>query len=102
VRRVIYKYQFVDEVSVLEVPYGIVRHVGSEWVSDDHYQVPREIPTLWVEHLLNDDGTIYSTPRTALRFRFYATGESIDGSLDSFVGTAVCGRYVWHVFRVAG
>jgi hypothetical protein len=80
----IWKYQLTinDDIQTVHMPAG-ARVV---FVADQD-----EEPTMWAEV----DG---SAPTEARRFRIHGTGHPIYGSW--YVGTAICGRFVWHVYEV--
>lgn len=78
--RTIYKYEFGAN-GILIVPHGKVVLVAQ--------QNDSELPTVWVEHERVTD------QRMALHM--YPTGQPIDVR-HKHVGSAVCGRFVWHVY----
>lgn len=86
---VIYKYPFPDSAPyVLSVPFhqSAVVHVAAE--------AGRELPTVWVEHYVlpqEDD--------VRCAFTLVGTGQHVDLKDWEHVGSAICYRYVWHVYR---
>lgn len=84
--KVIYKYVLpVGEVYTLQMPRDrALAKVGRDPLSG--------LPAMWF--IVESD-----SPKQECKYKVFATGEDITGSV-SHVGTAICGRYVWHVFRV--
>lgn len=80
--RTIHKYPFVEQY--LNAPHGPVRLVAQ--------QNDAEFPTLWIEHPVG-------APATAT-FEIRPTGAEFEFSAEH-VGSAVCGPFVWHVYRLA-
>lgn len=72
----------------LTVDAGVVRLVG--------YQEGQVhlFPTLWIER--DPEAVI----RRTVTYTFYGTGDPIPDHLN-FVGSAICGPYVWHVYTDA-
>lgn len=83
-KSVIYKYPLTDPCTVLELPAEAqVRYVGSQ---DGNF------PTLWIELPAEPQVHYLKT------FEVRGTGYPFDGG--SYIGTAICGPFVWHVFEV--
>lgn len=80
--RVIYKYPFTSG-SVL-APDGIVR-----LIADQH---GTGLPTIWIEHRT-------CAPVDTVYFIMPTGQEFSDNITDVHIGSAVCGPYVWHVFK---
>lgn len=78
--RVIYKYPF--DSGALHAPDGNVLLVG--------WQGARQVPTLWIEHDVD-------APVVAYYVR--PTGEAFFDAGDEHVGSAICGAFVWHVYK---
>lgn len=49
-----------------------------------------ELPTVWIERDMNSKHVPYS---------IVGTGEEYNPLGSEHVGSAICGRFVWHVFR---
>jgi len=83
-KRVVYKYNF-RKGGVIRAPRGYVALVA--------YQPNgTEFPTIWVEH---DPGV---TPECD--YFIVGTGSPIDPyERAEHVGSALCGSFVWHVYR---
>lgn len=81
--RVIYKYTIPADG--MQAQRGDVRLVGYQGDSS-------ELPTIWIEHTIGGGGLD--------EYHFIGTGMQFDQHpADEFVGSAQCGRFVWHVFR---
>lgn len=80
--RVIYKYRWLRGEH-LNVPRGKVVLVNYEGNGS-------ELPTIWIEHESPTDSRM-------MRLYLYGTGGKIDAG-HRHVGSAVCGRFVWHVY----
>lgn len=79
---VIHKYKMVGDASF--APAGKVLLV-------DYQGDGSELPTLWVQH------DPISTPMTS--YHIFATGSNVPRDGLEHVGSAICGRFVWHVYR---
>lgn len=81
---VIYKYPIGKDFHIT-APRGAVRLVGYQKDGSD-------LPTIWIEHDRDaPSDTIYLV---------LGTGEFVDPRHNEHVGSAICGRYVWHVYRM--
>lgn len=81
--QVIYKYEF--DRGVLTAPHGKVMLVGQ--------QHGNQLPTLWLMH------PPATERHTMARYTLVPTGQEFDPTGMDHVGSAVCGSFVWHVFR---
>lgn len=81
--RLIYKFKFDPSSRPISAPRGDALLV-------DYEQDGSELPTIWIEF----------TPGCAeTRYFIRATGEQFDHRPDiKHVGSARCGRYVWHIY----
>lgn len=80
--RQVLKYPFMH-TSPLVAPVGKV--VLVDYQSDNS-----EMPTLWIEHA---PGAPMAT------YVMVGTGHPIASHMEH-VGSAICGRFVWHVYRI--
>lgn len=84
---VIHKFQMTDEVC--RFPLGNVVLVAQQ----NSYQ---DFPAVWIERPV--DGGSPNTMATQ-EYRIFGTGHPIDARGLEHVGSAICGPYVWHVYR---
>jgi hypothetical protein len=75
----IYKYPFT--ATILRAPLGAVLLVGYQGDGS-------ELPTLWIDH---DQTAPYTN------YFVVGTGQNRPNGA-KHVGSAICGRYVWHVY----
>ncbi len=78
---IIFKYPMLDHS--MSAPQGRVVLLAHQNASN--------LPTLWIEHAVGND-----LPQA--NYFIHPTGQQYDGDAE-FVGSVICGRYVWHVFR---
>ncbi len=80
--RKIYKYHFNERGDPMTAPIGDV-------VLVDYEGDGTEAPTIWIEH----------TPGCAnTQYFMIGTGHRFDPDPVKHVGSARCGRFVWHVY----
>jgi len=83
---VIFKYEF--ETDAINAPNGKVLLVSQR-------QDGVTLPTIWIEHSS-------AASRTEMLYFLRGTGETIHPDSNAeHVGSAVCGPFVWHVYRRA-
>lgn len=80
INQVIYKYAMSNGVT--RAPAGPVRLVAQQDGS--------ELPTLWIEHLVNAPSDT--------NYYVRGTGQQFNDEGSKHVGSAVCGHFVWHVY----
>lgn len=82
----IFKYVVSNRIWKLAMPTGAkILSVGADPATGN--------PAFWA---LVDD----TQPKEEREFRVFGTGHEIDVPVDWYVGTAICGPFVWHVFEV--
>lgn len=84
--RVVYKYELAGDA--IRIPKGKVLLVAQQ----DHI----EVPTVWVEHPLDNKGVLdWDNTMTLIKI---ATGQQFQLWAHAHVGSCICGPYVWHIY----
>lgn len=81
--KTIRKYPF-GQSSTVFAPIGKV-------LLADYQDNGSDLPTLWIEH---------DADAERVEYVIMATGAEWNESESEHVGSAICGRYVWHVYRL--
>lgn len=81
--RTVYKYQFEPFAAPIEVPDGDV-------VLVDYENDGSEVPTVWIDHEVG---------APTIKLVMVGTGHQITSTLAEHVGSARCGRFVWHIYK---
>lgn len=83
-QRVVYKYPLYGDR--WQVPHGQIIHVG--------WEAPNLLPTVWIDHGLVQQGSQL--------LRILGTGHVYEDTIDRLehIGSAQCGEFVWHVYKV--
>ena len=88
---IIYKYPFTG-TNELVIPHYRSSVVLVSYNPQKNSDVG--LPVLWVEHTAPPKPT-----DSTRRFLFFGTGDTFDETDLIHVGSAVCGPYVWHVYK---
>lgn len=85
--KTIYKHRFTDANEMFI--RGTPRHVGNE--------AGRDLPTIWIEH---EKLLFYENKEIPMeRYMFVGTGHVFNDEHWSYIGSAQCGQFVWHVYK---